>query len=223
MTTTGTTTPRADLHADALRAALSAAPVVAILRARSAERLPEVCEALAAGGIRVLELTLTTSGALAALTRLRDRLPDVLLGAGSVCTTEQVDACAEAGAQFLVSPISDPALTERARHHRLPHVPGALTPTEIQAAWAGGAATVKVFPAGPVGGTSYLRAVRGPLPDVPLLPTGGIDIDEVGDYLATGAAAVGLGGTLQGSAADPGGDLEALAERARRAVAQVRP
>jgi 2-dehydro-3-deoxyphosphogluconate aldolase / (4S)-4-hydroxy-2-oxoglutarate aldolase len=98
-------------------------------------------------------------------------------------------------------------------------VPGGLTPTEVAAAWAAGATAVKVFPVSAVGGPAYVKAVRAPLPEVPLVPTGGIGVDDIGAYLAAGAAAVGLGSPLLGDAGEPGGDLDALADRARRAVA----
>ncbi|UNB54451.1 bifunctional 4-hydroxy-2-oxoglutarate aldolase/2-dehydro-3-deoxy-phosphogluconate aldolase [Mycolicibacterium sp. YH-1] len=217
-----TTTPLTDPAPGGLSIALAGVPVVAILRASSGERLPEVCKVLYASGVRVLEFTLTTDSALGALTRTRDLLPaDAVLGVGSVRTNEQVAVCADAGAEFLVSPVNTPALVEEARRRQLPYLAGALSPSEIHSAWADGAAAVKLFPAGPVGGPAYLRAVRGPLPNIPLVPTGGIDIEEVGTYLMAGATAVGLGGALQGDAANPGGDLDALAERARRAVASA--
>jgi 2-dehydro-3-deoxyphosphogluconate aldolase/(4S)-4-hydroxy-2-oxoglutarate aldolase len=200
-------------------ARLSAPPIVAILRADSARRLPDACEVLYGAGIRVLEFTFTTPGVLDALRRTRDRLPaDAILGTGSVRTAEHVDGSADAGVDFMVSPITVPDLIARARRRGVPYLPGAVTPTEIHTAWTAGAAAVKISPCGPIGGPAYVRAVRAPMPDIPLMPTGGIGIDEVGAYLAAGALAVGLGGSFQGDAAEPGGDLDALAERARRAL-----
>lgn len=202
-----------------LLARLADPPVVAVLRARSAERLPAVCEVLYGAGVRVLEFTFTTPGALDALHAVRRLLPaDAVLGTGTVTTAAHVDASAEAGADFAVSPVTLPVLLERARRHDLPYVPGAVTPTEAFTAWAGGAAVVKISPCGPLGGPAYLRGLRAPLPEVPFMPSGGIDVDEVGAYLAAGALSVGLGGSFQGDAADPGGDLDALADRARRAL-----
>ena len=204
---------------DEIRARLAVPPIIAILRAGSARRLPEVCEVLYAAGIRALEFTFTTPGALEALQRTRDRLPpDAVLGTGSVRTPEHVDASVDAGADFLVSPVTVPELLQRAREREVPYLPGAVTPSEIHTAWAAGAAAVKISPCGPIGGPAYVRAVRAPMPDIPLMPTGGIGIDEVGAYLAAGALAVGLGGSFQGDAADPGGDLDTLAERAHRAL-----
>lgn len=206
-------------HQSEILQRLTTPPVMAILRAASATRLPDVCEVLYETGIRVMEFTFTTPGALEALVATRHRLPaDVVLGTGTVLTAGDVDGSAEAGAEFLVSPITAPALMQRAADRGLPYFPGAVTPTEIMAAWQGGACAVKISPAGPIGGVAYIKAVRAPMPDIPLMPTGGIGVDEVADYLAAGAVAVGIGGPLQGDAAEPGGDLAALGDRARRAL-----
>ena len=127
-----------------------------------------------------------------------------------------------AGAAYLVAPDFRPEMVAFAVGRGIPVVPGALTPTEVAAAWAAGATAVKVFPVSAVGGPAYVKAVRAPLPEVPLVPTGGVGIDDIGAYLAAGAAAVGLGAPLLGDAGDAGGDLAALADRARRAVAATR-
>jgi 2-dehydro-3-deoxyphosphogluconate aldolase/(4S)-4-hydroxy-2-oxoglutarate aldolase len=195
-------------------------PIVAILRGRSAQRLCEAAELLYESGVRVIELTLTTPGALPALTDLRGRLPgDVVLGMGSVLTERDVEVSVAAGAGCLFTPTCRPNVIEVAGEHAVPIVAGAATPTEIYDAYASGASAVKVFPAAQLGGPGYLRAVRGPLPDVPLVPTGGVGVEDVDGYLAAGAVAVGLGGPLVGDALEPDGDLEALAQRARAAVA----
>jgi 2-dehydro-3-deoxyphosphogluconate aldolase / (4S)-4-hydroxy-2-oxoglutarate aldolase len=199
---------------------LAAVPVVAILRAAEAERFLEVGRVLYEGGVRAIEVTLTSKGALEAFGRLRVELPgDAVLGVGTVRSVAQADEAVAAGAAYLVSPEFRPEVVAWAVEHRVAVVPGALTPTEVAAAWGAGATAVKVFPVSAVGGPAYVRAVRAPLPEVPLVPTGGIDLDAIGDYLAAGAAAVGLGSPLLGDAGDPGGDLDGLAERARRAVA----
>lgn len=203
-------------------ARLTSPPVIAILRAASAARLPDLCEVIYASGIRVLEFTFTTPGALDAMAETRRRLPaDAVLGTGTVMTVADVDASVDAGADFMVSPVTLPELLRRASASGLPYFPGAVTPTEIITAWRAGAVAVKISPCGPVGGAAYVRAVRAPMPDIPLMPTGGIGVDEVGDYLAAGAVAVGIGGPLQGDAALPGGDLDALAKRARQALSGV--
>jgi 2-dehydro-3-deoxyphosphogluconate aldolase / (4S)-4-hydroxy-2-oxoglutarate aldolase len=199
---------------------LAAVPVVAILRAADAGRFLEVGRVLYEGGVRAIEVTLTSEGALAAFGRLREELPgDALLGVGTVRSAGDAERAVDAGAAYLVAPDLRPEMVGFAVGRGIPVVPGALTPTEVAAAWAAGATAVKVFPVSAVGGPGYVMAVRAPLPEVPLVPTGGVGIDDIGAYLAAGAAAVGLGSPLLGDAGDPGGDLDALADRARRAVA----
>ena len=199
---------------------LAAVPVVAILRAADSGRFLEVGRVLYEGGVRSIEVTLTSGGALEAFGRLQAELPgDAVLGVGTVRSVEQAERAVEAGAVYLVSPEFRPEVVAWAVGRGVPVVPGALTPTEVASAWGAGATAVKVFPVSAVGGAAYVKAVRAPLPEVPLVPTGGIGIDDIGAYLAAGAAAVGLGSPLLGDVGDPGGDLGGLAERARRAVA----
>jgi 2-dehydro-3-deoxyphosphogluconate aldolase / (4S)-4-hydroxy-2-oxoglutarate aldolase len=195
--------------------------VVAILRAADAARFGDVARVLADAGVTCLEVTLTTSGALDALGAVRAALPrEVSVGAGTVTTVDEAAAAVDAGAEFLVSPGVDPDVVAAGTDRGVPSYPGAWTATEVLTAWRAGAAAVKLFPAG-TGGPAHLRHLRGPLPDVPLVPTGGVGLDEVGAYVAAGALAVGLGGPLQGDAAD-GGSLDALTDRARRALDAVR-
>jgi 2-dehydro-3-deoxyphosphogluconate aldolase / (4S)-4-hydroxy-2-oxoglutarate aldolase len=199
---------------------LAAVPVVAILRAADAGRFLDAGRVLYEAGLRAIEVTLTSAGALEAFARLGDELPgDAELGVGTVRSADDARRAVEAGATYLVAPDFRPEVVAWAVARALPVVPGALTPTEIAAAWAAGATAVKVFPVSAVGGPAYLKAVRAPLPEVPLVPTGGVGLDDIGAYLAAGATAVGLGSPLLGDAGDPGGDLAALAGRARRAVA----
>jgi 2-dehydro-3-deoxyphosphogluconate aldolase/(4S)-4-hydroxy-2-oxoglutarate aldolase len=199
---------------------LAAVPVVAILRAGDAGRFLEVGRVLYEGGVRAVEVTLTSAGALAAFGRLREELAgEALLGVGTVRSVADAEGAVAAGASYLVAPDFRPEVVGWAVARGVPVVPGALTPTEIAAAWAAGATAVKVFPVSAVGGPGYVKAVRAPLPQVPLVPTGGVGLGDVGAYLAAGAAAVGIGGPLLGDAGDPGGDLDALAARARQAVA----
>jgi 2-dehydro-3-deoxyphosphogluconate aldolase/(4S)-4-hydroxy-2-oxoglutarate aldolase len=199
---------------------LGVVPVVAILRAAGAGRFLEVGRVLYEAGVRGIEVTLTSEGALEAFGRLREELPgDALLGVGTVRSVADAELAVEAGAGYLVAPDFRPEVVGWAVERGLPVVPGALTPTEVAAAWAAGATAVKVFPVSAVGGPAYLKAVRAPLPEVPLVPTGGVGIDDIGAYLDAGAVAVGLGSPLLGDAGDPDGDPVALADRARRAVA----
>ena len=199
---------------------VGAVPVVAILRAGDAGRFLEVGRVLYEGGVRAVEVTLTSRGALEAFGRLREELPgDALLGVGTVRSVGDAERAVVAGATYLVAPDFRAEVVAWAAGRDVPVVPGALTPTEVAAAWAAGATAVKVFPVSAVGGPAYVKAIRAPLPEVPLVPTGGVGIDDLGAYLAAGAVAVGVGSPLLGDAGDPGGDLEALAGRARRAVA----
>ena len=199
---------------------LAAVPLVAILRAAGAGRFLEVGRVLYEAGVRGIEVTLTSEGALEAFGRLREELPgDALLGVGTVRSVADAELAVAAGAGYLVAPDLRPEVVGWAVERGLPVVPGALTPTEVAAAWAAGATAVKVFPVSAVGGPAYVEAVRAPLPEVPLVPTGGVGIDDIGAYLDAGAAAVGLGSPLLGDAGDPDGDLAALVDRARRAVA----
>lgn len=201
--------------------AIEASGVVTVLRAPDAARLGTVCDTLVEAGIRILEITLTTAGALNAVAELHERFQreDVVIGVGSVLTAVDAEASIEAGARFLVSPIAAPDVVASAKLAHVAVLPGALTPTEICAAYYGGADAVKVFPASTLS-PRYIADVHGPLPGIPLVPTGGIGLDDVEHWLRAGALAVGLGGALQGDAC-AGGDLAALAGRARQAVAAV--
>jgi 2-dehydro-3-deoxyphosphogluconate aldolase / (4S)-4-hydroxy-2-oxoglutarate aldolase len=201
--------------------AIAAAGIVAVLRASDAGRFERVAEVLVEAGVTCVEFTLTSRGAVEALRRFAARMPaGVTLGAGTVLEPEIADAAIDAGASYLVSPTVGLDVIERARRRGVAALPGAFTPTEILRAWRAGADAVKLFPAS-VGGPAYLRAVKAPLPEVPLVPTGGVGLEEIGRYLDAGALAVGLGGPLVGDAGE-GGDLGALRRRADAAVAQVR-
>ena len=200
--------------------ALVASRVLAVVRGTEGRHTAAVLDTLAEAGLRCLEVTMNTPGALKELRAARDRLPvDVELGGGTVLTAEQVDAVADMGGSFVVAPDTRPAVADRARARGLGYYPGALTPTEIGAAWERGASAVKLFPAS-LGGPQYLRELRGPFRDVLMLPTGGVGIDDADRYLKAGALAVGVGGALLGDALD-GGDLAALRERALRLLASV--
>jgi 2-dehydro-3-deoxyphosphogluconate aldolase/(4S)-4-hydroxy-2-oxoglutarate aldolase len=190
--------------------------VVAVLRAPTADAFASISEVLVEAGITALEVTLTSRGALEALAGLRRQLPSgVAIGAGTVLSLDDAKASVDAGAAFLVSPVHVPALDG----FPVPVYPGAFTPTEIFTASRGGAPLVKLFPAGTVG-PRYLKDLRGPLPDVRIMPTGGIEIADIATWLTAGAVAVGLGSPLIGDAAT-GGSLTQLAARARRAADAV--
>jgi 2-dehydro-3-deoxyphosphogluconate aldolase/(4S)-4-hydroxy-2-oxoglutarate aldolase len=194
--------------------------VMAILRSAQPTHVEAVARTLVDAGITCLELTLTIPGALDLLPRLGAALPaDLDLGIGTVTTAEQARAALAAGARFLVCPTVSLGVLEIAEVSSVPCYPGAWTPTEVVTAWEAGAAAVKLFPAAS-GGPAHLRRLRDPLPDIPLLPTGGVALDHVSHYLRAGAFAVGLGSPLIGDALD-GGDLDALGARARQALRVV--
>ncbi|UIX29208.1 bifunctional 4-hydroxy-2-oxoglutarate aldolase/2-dehydro-3-deoxy-phosphogluconate aldolase [Streptomyces sp. GQFP] len=200
--------------------ALPRTGVVAVLRADTPEHLLPAAGTLVDAGLVCLELTLTTPGALDALERLRKDLGDTAdLGVGSVRSAEEARRSLDAGAGFLVSPGFHADVVAEARRAGVPVYPGGLTPTELAAAWDAGATAVKLFPASTVG-PAHLKAFTDPYPDVRVMPTGGIGLDDIGAWIRAGALAVGLGGALSGDALS-GGDLRALANRARRALDAV--
>lgn len=202
---------------DEVTAAVIRSGVVAVLRAPTADAFAAVADVLVTAGVTAIEVTLTSRGAVEALAGLRRRLPShAVVGAGTVLTADQAKASVDAGASFLVSPVLDPDLTAGLG---VPCYPGGLTPTEIFTAHRAGAPIVKLFPAATVG-PRYVKDLHGPLPDVRIMPTGGIAVEDVPGWLAAGAVAVGLGGPLIGDAAT-GGSLAALADRARRAADAV--
>ncbi|MET0695472.1 MAG: bifunctional 4-hydroxy-2-oxoglutarate aldolase/2-dehydro-3-deoxy-phosphogluconate aldolase [Propionibacteriaceae bacterium] len=197
-------------------------PLIAILRAPDAAAFLPVSEVLYKAGFRCVEFTLTTAGAVEAVAEAIDSLPaDLMVGIGTVRTEQQVHDAIDAGATFCVSQVFRPELVAAAKSRGVPFFPGALTPTEILNAWESGVPAVKVSPIGPVGGLAYFDNVRGPLPEIPLMPTGGVQLDEAQAYLDRGAVAVGLSGPLVGDALLPGGDLVALGQRAEQVVGAV--
>lgn len=199
---------------------VSRAAIVAVLRASDASRFLDVAAVLVDAGVRALEITLTTPGALDALARVREQAPaGVAVGAGTVLTERDAAESIQAGAEFLVTPGLAPDVMRRGGATSTPVYPGALTPSEFMAARRLGADIVKLFPAA-VMGPGYLRDLRGPLPDVRVMPTGGIRLDDVPDWFEAGATAVGLGGPLLGDSLS-GGSLEALRGRADQVMRSV--
>ena len=196
--------------------------IVAVIRLESADVLAGVVDALTGGGVRVIEVTMTVPGAIAAIGRLASSVADdVLIGAGTVLDPETARQAIDAGARFVVSPVFRPATIAACHALDVPAIPGCYTPTEILNAWEAGADIVKVFPANGLG-PSFLKDVRAPLPQVKLMPTGGVSIDNVGDWLRAGAVAVGVGGALVDARLVAAGDLAAITGRAARIVANVR-
>ncbi len=195
--------------------------LVAILRAPSGERLADAAEALLAGGVEVIEVTFTVPKAEKVLETVADRLGDrVLLGAGTVLDEPTARIAFSAGAQFLVSPTVQLDVIRACKRYGKLAMPGAFTPTEIVAAWQAGADIVKVFPSDCVG-PQYLKALRGPLPQIRLMPTGGVTAENAGDFLKAGACALGVGGALAETKALMEGDLKRIESQARKFVQAV--
>jgi 2-dehydro-3-deoxyphosphogluconate aldolase/(4S)-4-hydroxy-2-oxoglutarate aldolase len=206
----------------AVTAAIEDAGVVAVIRMQEADRLRAVIDALAEGGVRALEVTMTVPGAVETIAQLSRTLStDFLLGAGTVLDTNTATRVIEAGASFVVSPVLRPAIIEVCHHHGVPALPGCFSPTEILTAWESGADIVKVFPATALG-PGFLTDVRGPLPHLKLMPTGGVTLDNAGDWIRAGAVAVGVGTALLNRAAIAAGNYSILRENAARIVAGVR-
>ncbi|MFZ0522373.1 MAG: bifunctional 4-hydroxy-2-oxoglutarate aldolase/2-dehydro-3-deoxy-phosphogluconate aldolase [Candidatus Acidiferrales bacterium] len=179
----------------ALQRAL-ATGIIPVIRAASAEDALFAAEAVLAGGINVAEITMTVPGATAVVARLAKEMPEILVGAGTVLNADAAQRCLDAGAQFLVSPGLNLKTVEYAQKKNVLMIAGALTPTEVMAAWENGADLVKIFPCAQVGGASYIRALKGPFPEILLVPTGGVNLDTCADFIAAGASALGVGGEL---------------------------
>jgi len=196
--------------------------VIAVVRLDSGEQLVRVAEALKAGGISAIEFTASTPGALDMIEEAASRFGnEVLMGAGTILDPETARAAILAGAEFIVTPTLNLATIELCKRYGKPIVPGALTPTEVLTAWQAGADMVKVFPAS-LGGPSYVKAVLAPLPQIRLVPTGGVSADNAAEYLKAGAAAVGVGGRLVDKAAVARGDWDAITAEAQRLVMAAR-
>ncbi len=197
--------------------------IVPIIRVNSAEAAIRSIEAVYEGGIRSAEITMTTPGAIKALEKLADAFGDkMILGAGTVLDPETARATILAGARFLVTPALKVATIEMARRYSVVICPGALTPTEILTAWEAGADFVKVFPCSNVGGAKYIKAVKAPLPHVLMIPTGGVNLDTIGDFLQAGASAVAVGSELIDNETIKAGKYEVFTERAKQFLAAVK-
>jgi 2-dehydro-3-deoxyphosphogluconate aldolase/(4S)-4-hydroxy-2-oxoglutarate aldolase len=192
--------------------------IVAVIRARSGDLLADVAEALLAGGIDVMEITFTVPGAVDVLERVAQRMGQrVLLGAGTVLDPETARAALLAGAEFIVSPNTNLDVIRLCRRYGKPVMPGAMTPTEVVTAWEAGADIVKVFPS-EITGPKYLKALHGPLPQIRLMPTGGVDLNTAAEFLRCGACALGIGGALVEKKAVETGDLTRIESLARQFV-----
>src|SRR5215475_367639 len=205
---------------DQLRQVLDSG-IVAVVRSQDSQQLVEVVRALADGGVTVMEITMSVPGALDVLRQVRQTLGDrVLLGAGTVLDPETARAVLLAGAEYIVAPTVNLDVIRLCKRYDKFVMPGAFTPTEILTAWEAGADVVKVFPADVVG-PAFFKALRGPLPQVRLMPTGGVDLTTAADFLRAGACCLGVGGQLVEPKAVAAGDFDRIRDLARRYVEVV--
>src|SRR5580704_15754400 len=196
--------------------------IVPVVRAATVEDANRAVDAICAGGIPILEITMTVPNATSVIRHVvREHGSTALIGAGTVTTREQAEQCIDAGAEFLVSPgLSIPVLAVAQACGKLA-IPGALTPTELMHAQENGAKLIKIFPCGNVGGPKYLQSLRGPFPNASLIPTGGVNAATAAGYIAAGAFALGIGGDLVNAAALREGKLEKITQAAQELVQVV--
>lgn len=194
--------------------------VVGVIRTQSSEKLVKVARAIREGGVCCIEVAMTTPNALKVIEEVSDELEDVLIGAGTVLDAETARSAILAGAQYLVSPTTDRDMIKMARRYDKIVAPGAFTPTEIMTAWEAGADIVKVFPASRLG-PKFLSDVRAPLPQVSLMPTGGVSKDNAADFIRAGAEVLCVGSALIDKQAIAEGNYEKLTENARELIAAV--
>ena len=202
--------------------AIEAAGVVAVIRIKEPEKLRAVVDAIAEGGVRALEVTMTVPGAVALIRDLSPTLPaGFILGAGTVLDAETAARVIDAGARYVVSPVFRRTVIDACHQRDVPAMPGCFSPTEILDAWEAGADVVKVFPATALG-PGYIKDIRAPLPQVKLMPTGGVTLDNAGEWIRAGAVAVGVGTALLDARAIAAGDYGVLRANAECIVANVR-
>ena len=196
--------------------------LVPVVRTTSAETAVKAVEAIYKGGVRAAEITMTVPGAVRALEKLADLFGGkILLGAGTVLDPETARVCMLAGAEFFVTPSLRVSTIEMVKRYSKVICPGALTPTEVLTAWEAGADVVKVFPCGNVGGAKYIKALKGPFPQIEMIPTGGVNLETAGDFLKAGACAVAVGGELVDAKSMKEGRFDVIEDRARQYLAVI--
>ena len=197
--------------------------IIPVVRATSADEAMRAIDAIRAGGISVLEITMTVPGAVALIETVSKRYgSEALVGAGTVLDAKTAQACISVGARFVVSPSLDFETISTCKKSDVAVMPGALTPTEVVQAWKAGADLVKVFPAGAVGGPSYIKSLKAPLPQIDLVPTGGVSLKTAGDFIKAGASALGVGADLVDIKAIREGQHALITERAQQFLQIVR-
>ncbi|HUK24877.1 MAG TPA: bifunctional 4-hydroxy-2-oxoglutarate aldolase/2-dehydro-3-deoxy-phosphogluconate aldolase [Terriglobales bacterium] len=193
--------------------------IVPVIRASSSAQALQAAEAVCAGGITVVEITMTVPGAIETIAYLAKAVgKDVLAGAGTVLDAETAQRCLDAGAEFIVSPGFDLPTVQLANRLGKLMMAGALTPTEVISAWRAGSDLVKIFPCSAVGGAKYIKALKGPLPQIPMVPTGGVNLSTAAEFLQAGAEALGVGGELISAAALNAGDIASITQTAREFI-----
>ncbi len=206
-----------------VRERIAAIGVIPVVRAASAREARMAAEAVCGGGIPIVEITMTVPGAVEVIRELtRSGSSEVLVGAGTVVNAEAARRCVDAGAQFLVSPGFHLPTVELAGREGKLMMAGALTPTEVLAAWEAGSDFVKIFPCGQVGGAKYIKALKGPFPQIPLVPTGGVNLSTAAEFIEAGAVALGVGGELVQAEALLSNKPEIIVENARKFLAIVK-
>jgi 2-dehydro-3-deoxyphosphogluconate aldolase/(4S)-4-hydroxy-2-oxoglutarate aldolase len=197
--------------------------IVPVVRAASAKQGMQAAEAVCKGGIPIVEMTMTVPGAVESIAQLTKNMgSDVLVGAGTVLDGETARRCLDAGAEFLVSPGFDLESVKFANREGILIMAGGLTPTEVITAWKAGSDLVKIFPCGTVGGAKYIKALKAPLPQIPMIPTGDVNLNTAAEFIQAGAAALGVGGELVSAAALQSGNTNEIVDTARKFVAIVR-
>jgi 2-dehydro-3-deoxyphosphogluconate aldolase / (4S)-4-hydroxy-2-oxoglutarate aldolase len=196
--------------------------LVPVLRAESEKQALALADAIAAGGVTTLEVTMTVPGAIRVMRNLAEQRPDILVGAGTVLDPETARMCILEGAQYVVSPALNLRTIEMCQRYSIPVLPGALTPTEVITAWQAGADVIKIFPASAMGGAKYLKGLKAPLPQVEMIPTGGVSLATAKEFLEAGAFALGVGADLVDPKQIAAGTPEVITENARKYLAIVR-
>lgn len=194
---------------------------IAVIRARTWEEGCQMAKAVAAGGMRLIEITWNSDRPEKIISYLRQELPDCQIGSGTLLNLEQLEKAIDSGAEFLFTPHVDLTLIQTAVKANIPIVPGALSPTEIVTAWQAGASCVKVFPIQAVGGVNYIRSLQGPLGKIPLIPTGGVTLKNAKEFLQAGAIAVGLSGDLFPQNLISRADWQAISKNAKSLIEQI--
>ncbi len=197
--------------------------VIPIVRAASAKHAVQAAEAVCAGGIPIVEITMTVPGAIDLIAQLAKTLGnEILIGAGTILDPETAQRCIDAGAEFIVSPGFDRDTVEYVKRLGKLMAAGALTPTEVVNAWKAGSDFVKIFPCGSVGGARYIKALKAPLPQIPMIPTGGVNLETAADLIRAGAEALGVGAELVSAAALQSGKTKDITDAARKYVSIIR-